>query len=224
MDQTANPTNETLASELERLRARVAFLERRETARERHSGEALYRAIASALPDLLFRFDRNGTYLEVGTANEHLLLFPRAQYKGKTLHDTIPQAVADFLLGRIRKALDTGMMQVVEFQLPTRTGPVEREGRIVAIGPDEVLVIVRDITEKRQTEATLSRLAHQSELILEAAGEGIYGVDAQGIATFLNPAGARMLGYEVDELIGQPSHNLIHHSRPDGTLYKMLIT
>jgi PAS domain S-box-containing protein len=219
MDQTGNTTNETQTSELERLRARVAFLEQLKARQEPHNSEVLYKAIVSALPDLLFRIDRDGTYLEVGTANEHMLLLPRAQYKGKTLHDTIPPDVADLLLDRIHEALDTGAVQVVEFQLPTRTGPVEREGRIVAVGPDEVLLIVRDITGERRTEATLSRLSHQRELILEAAGEGIYGVDTQDIITFVNPAGARMLGYEVDELTGRPSHALIHHSRPDGTPY-----
>jgi len=219
MDQPAHPPNETLTSELERLRARVAFLEQLENRQGQPDGEVLYRAIASATPDLLFRLDRHGTYLGVDTANEHMLLFPRERYKGSTLHDTIPPEAADFLLDRIRQVLDTGTMQVIEFQLPGRSGTLEREGRIVPLGPDQVLLIVRDITEKRRTEATLKRLSRQHELILEAAGEGICGVDAQGMTMFVNPAGARMLGYQVDDLIGQPSHSLFHHSRPDGAPY-----
>jgi PAS domain S-box-containing protein len=218
-DQPALTADETLASELKRLRARVAFLERLETRREQQNGDLLYEAILSVTPDLLFRIDRDGAYIEVGSDNEHMLLFPRERYKGNTLHGTLAPDVADLLLNRIRQALDTGTIQIVEFRLQGPAGSLEREGRIVAIGPDEVLLIVRDITEKRRAEATLGRLSRQHELILEAAGEGIYGVDAQGIATFLNPAGAHMLGYEVDELIGQSSHNLMHHSRPDGTPY-----
>lgn len=55
--------------------------------------------------------------------------------------------------------------------------------------------------------------------ILRAAGEGIYGLDTSGQITFINPAGAKMLGYEESELIGKRMHELAHHSHPDGSLY-----
>jgi len=54
---------------------------------------------------------------------------------------------------------------------------------------------------------------------LNSAGEGIYGLDLEGKGTFVNPAAAQLLGYEVKELIGQPMHPILHHSRPDGTPY-----
>jgi len=56
-------------------------------------------------------------------------------------------------------------------------------------------------------------------LILEAAGEGIYGLDTQGRTTFVNPAAARMLGYKSEYLIGKQHHELAHHSKPDGKHY-----
>jgi len=58
-----------------------------------------------------------------------------------------------------------------------------------------------------------------NELILSAAGEGIYGLDAEGMTTFANPAAIEMLGYSIDELIGQPIHDLHHHTKPDGSNY-----
>jgi len=74
-----------------------------------------------------------------------------------------------------------------------------------------------EILERRRAEEALARLSRQHQLILEAAGEGIYGVDRQGKVTFVNPAAAQMLGWEVDALIGQVMHNLSHHRRVDGT-------
>lgn len=65
----------------------------------------------------------------------------------------------------------------------------------------------------------LRRVKNENLLILRAAGEGIYGIDSQGCISFINPAAAKMLGYEEDELIGKPIHELIHHSYPDGSLY-----
>ena len=65
----------------------------------------------------------------------------------------------------------------------------------------------------------LERLKRRNELILQAAGEGIYGVDNNGMTIFVNPAAARMLGWQADALIGQPMHALLHHTRPDGTYF-----
>ena len=66
-------------------------------------------------------------------------------------------------------------------------------------------------------EDELARIKRQNELILEAAGEGIYGLDCEGKTTFLNPAAAHMLGFEREALIGRPMHALLHHTRPDGS-------
>ena len=57
------------------------------------------------------------------------------------------------------------------------------------------------------------------ELILQAAGEGIYGLDCQGHTTFVNRAAAEMVGWELSELVGKSQHDIIHHSRPDGSGY-----
>ena len=56
-------------------------------------------------------------------------------------------------------------------------------------------------------------------LMLASTGEGIYGVDLDGLCVFINPAGARLIGYEPAELLGRNMHDLTHHDRPDGTPY-----
>ena len=65
----------------------------------------------------------------------------------------------------------------------------------------------------------VEQLGRQLELILNSAGEGIFGLDLNGNHTFVNPLAAKMLGYEVDELIALHSHSMIHHSRLDGSAY-----
>ena len=56
-------------------------------------------------------------------------------------------------------------------------------------------------------------------LLLASTGEGIYGVDLDGLCVFINPAGARLIGYEPGEVLGRNMHELTHHSRPDGRAY-----
>jgi formate hydrogenlyase transcriptional activator len=79
------------------------------------------------------------------------------------------------------------------------------------------------MTTKNKTESAtikeLKEVYHQNKLILESAGEGIYGLDEKGKTTFINPAVERMTGFTSKELIGKCQHKLMHHSREDGSPY-----
>jgi PAS domain S-box-containing protein len=63
----------------------------------------------------------------------------------------------------------------------------------------------------------LARLSRQNELILNAAVEGVFGVNLDGEATFVNPAAARMIGRNVSDVIGHEVHPLLHPSFPGVT-------
>jgi PAS domain S-box-containing protein len=76
-----------------------------------------------------------------------------------------------------------------------------------------------EIIVRKRAEEEVQRLSRQNQFILDAAGEGIVGLDLSGGVTFINPAGAELAGYEVEELIQKDFHKTIHHSRPDGTHY-----
>jgi len=65
----------------------------------------------------------------------------------------------------------------------------------------------------------LGRLRTMHELILDAAGEGIYGLDGDGRATFGNAATTEILGWKPEEVMGRRAHDVHHHSRADGTPY-----
>ncbi|MEW6586300.1 MAG: PAS domain S-box protein [Nitrospirota bacterium] len=78
---------------------------------------------------------------------------------------------------------------------------------------------IRNITERKRAEKSIAALCRQNEMILNAAGEGILGLDTEGKHTFVNPSAAKMFGYEVEELTGQPSHKIWHHTKKDGSPY-----
>tara|TARA_B100000749_G_scaffold244075_1_gene205660 strand:+ start:6588 stop:8498 length:1911 start_codon:yes stop_codon:yes gene_type:complete len=59
----------------------------------------------------------------------------------------------------------------------------------------------------------------ENQLLLSAVGDGIYSIDSEGLATYVNPAAARMLGWEVDQMIGKNIHRIHHHSHADGSHY-----
>jgi two-component system, OmpR family, sensor histidine kinase VicK len=95
-----------------------------------------------------------------------------------------------------------------------------RTRRIVIPGGETfVLCNGMDVTEQHDAEEALLLATRQRELILESAGDGIFGIDLEGKITFINNAGAEMLSYTPDQLAGQDVHDLIHHSHADGTPY-----
>lgn len=84
---------------------------------------------------------------------------------------------------------------------------------------DTHLVSLFDITELVQARRSLARSEQYANLVLASVGDGLCQIDKYGVITFINPAGAHMLGYEPDEVIGQNAHALFHHSRADGSHY-----
>lgn len=86
--------------------------------------------------------------------------------------------------------------------------------------------MIHDITARREAEKERLRLLDQQKdladrlrTLLDSTGEGIYGVDAQGVCTFMNAAGATLLGAPADHFVGRSMHELMHHTRADGTDY-----
>ena len=73
------------------------------------------------------------------------------------------------------------------------------------------------LEQTQQQSEALAAVEERSRLILESVGEAIFGLSAEGLMSFVNPAGAKMLGYTTEEMVGKPMHALIHYARPDGT-------
>lgn len=74
-------------------------------------------------------------------------------------------------------------------------------------------------TDSMNIHTDMSRLQDFNELLLNAVGDGIYGFDCDGCVTFSNPAAKRLTGWKEEDLRGQNSHDLMHHSHPDGSHY-----
>lgn len=81
------------------------------------------------------------------------------------------------------------------------------------------LLVFNEAIEYGRALNQLNQLQKMHELILNAVGEGIYGVDAQGNTTFVNEAATRILGWRAEDVIGKSLHDIHHHSYPDGRPY-----
>ncbi|MBI1807501.1 MAG: PAS domain S-box protein [Ignavibacteria bacterium] len=85
--------------------------------------------------------------------------------------------------------------------------------------PKQILGTAQDITERKRAGDEVRELARHIKLLLNSVDEGIFGLDLTGRCTFINPAAAKLFGWDLDEFIGQTTHMLIHHTRSDGSSY-----
>ena len=81
-------------------------------------------------------------------------------------------------------------------------------------------VFLRDLTDSKRSEEKIREGSELVRLLLDSTPEAIYGIDIAGRCTFCNTACLQLLGYETSaELLGRNMHELIHHTRTDGTPY-----
>jgi PAS domain S-box-containing protein len=201
-------------------------------------GAARLAAILDALPDALLLVDASGSVVNANSAA--LTLF-----EGESAERLLGKAIAELLPGIGRTvatpgsapaALPAGSGTIDPRDLvgaPVRRPPERMAARRTdgSVFPAEVtaaelteedeselnLLVVRDLTGVLDVEAELRRQQRQIELILRAASEGIIGVDHEGRIVLVNPAGAKILRYRAADLGGQNVHELLTHSRADGT-------
>ena len=117
--------------------------------------DAQKQALLNAIPDLMLRISKDGTYLDFKPAEEFNMSVPASGLLGKSEYKLLPPALAKERMHYVQQALSTSELQIFEYQLAVNGDIREQEARIVVSGKDEVLVIVRDITERKQAEKAL---------------------------------------------------------------------
>jgi PAS domain S-box-containing protein len=162
-----------------------------------------------------------GTLLAVGWVAAWLLVALSAR---ASTGDRAPQSPRSFTVTQeLLPYLPVLAALVTAAALPSDTFLVVTGGLLLAalvvqqtVVAVEKVVLANDLEGLVATRTSdLAELARRHELILDSAGDGIYGVDAEGRITFANPAACRMLGYQREELLGRNSHALFHE--PEGT-------
>jgi two-component system, cell cycle sensor histidine kinase and response regulator CckA len=209
---------------------RLAEEQRERAIRELRDGEARYRRLVEHIREVVFAGGAEGPAL----ARRLTFVSPQvAQLAGRTSGEFLADPG---LWSRLLHPDDAAHVQRETERALARNEPVARFYRLRnektgeyrwiedTFVPDQgddgeprgFFATARDITERWNAEAEAVGLRRRNELLLNSAGEGICGLDREGRVTFINPKGAGLLGYAVDELIGAPFHAKCHHSYPDG--------
>ncbi|WP_190748445.1 diguanylate cyclase [Nodosilinea sp. FACHB-131] len=127
--------------------------------------QATQQALLEAIPDLMMRIDENGNILDLISGGEITLYGPIAPDRGQSLYVNFPEELADQRMHHVRVALSTGTRQRYEHTIEINGELRHEESRIVPISQNEVLVIVRDITERKRAEVTQADLNQKLKLV-----------------------------------------------------------
>jgi PAS domain S-box-containing protein len=159
------------------------------------------RALVDAMPDLMFRIRGDGLYLDF-KADQVSDLFTRPdQVVGSTVRDRLPAELAELLMASIDRALAGEGVQTVEYELEIGGAPRFYEGRIAASADDEVLLIVRNITERKRVEAALRTERDLVRTIVDTAPSLFCGVDPEGRILRFNRRLEQLSGHDDDETV-----------------------
>jgi len=143
-----------------------------------------------------------------------------------TVNKSCTQCHTGYKQGDIRGGLSASvaMAKHAAFTQPHIDALILTHGLLWLLGIGAIRTGVQQISGRMHDQAASTNALQVREeriaLLLESAAEAIYGLDRDGLCTFVNPACLRLLGYEqMDDLLGRNMHELIHHSRPDGSPY-----
>jgi PAS domain S-box-containing protein len=180
---------------------RVAQVAQESESRE-HEITSRQQALLGAIPDLVFRIARDGTYLEVHGGRE-LMFIPPEQFIGLRLDQVMPEPLASTAMAALARTLETGETQLFEYALPIDGVAHHFEARLSRSLADEAVALIRDRTREQRALEAVAAERDFSMQVMEAMGQGLAVVDAERRFEYINPALARMMGWVQYEMVGR---------------------
>jgi len=153
-------------------------LARERTVEALRQSEGRYRALLDAAPDLMFRFDRQGTYLDFNGHPDDLII-PPEQLLGSRAHDVLPPEVADKIVSGVQEAIDTGRLVTGDYRVVIEDVERDFEARIVKDG-EEAILIAREFTELKHLNAQLERERDFIRTVVDNAPSLFCMIDPEG--------------------------------------------
>lgn len=186
--------------------------------------------ILQAAGEGVFGLDCKGLTTFVNPASTSMLGWTAEELVGKSMHELLHHTRPDGTHYPahecpVHAAFKDGAVHKVDNEVFWRKDgscfPVEYTSTPIYENEELVgaVVVYKDVSERKDAEDELLRVKRSNERILAAAGEGIYGIGNNGLCTFVNPASVVMTGWKPEDIIGKPTHDMHHHTKPDGSHY-----
>lgn len=143
----------------------VDITERKRAEDALSQSEATNRALLNAIPDMMFRSKVDGTFVDFKPPKHIQTLLSYDNFLGSNIQEVLPAKLSERILKASEQTLLTRMVQVLEYQLEIGADIFDYEARIVPCGHDEVISMVRDISERKRSEKALRESAERERAV-----------------------------------------------------------
>lgn len=157
-----------------------------------------------AIPEAIFFINKDGTILDFQTAKKVNEEFSESGIVGKKFSELLPRTVWQQVMSYVQVALFTGEMQLFEYQLLKESKNYDFEARIIKSTDDEVLAIIRDITERKIANEQLAKSEDRYRIVSELISDFAYAAKIDSNNNFktdwMTGAVSRITGYSCEEM------------------------
>ena len=165
-------------------------------------------AIFLAFPDLYYRLDENGRILDynIGQVGDNYIIHD--VLVGKNVEDVFPPEIGRKYKQAIEYVLENNSQTGFEYSLSLKRGVHYYEARFVPLPHNQIMAIIRDITNKKESEEALRRVERRYEILVESAVDAIFTVDRDSKIISINNAGLNTLGTSRENALGKKIKDL----------------
>ena len=203
----------------DRKRAELALAEQQAQLRE---SQAQLSAVLDAVPDLWFVLDADGRYVKCSSEHHPMLVHSWENVRGKPFDAGVPKPLADRAVAAIARALASGEVQRIDYELTMPDGVARVfEARVSPMPNRQVLYVTRDLTEQtraadklRASEQALGLAEERWKFALEGPGDGVWDWDVRANKFFYSARWKEMCGY-ADHEIGDSLEEWRSRVHPD---------
>ncbi len=173
--------------------------------------EAAYNAVLTPIPEMVFRIRRDGTFLDFVPAKGQPPTLRASELVGRKVQDVLPPDIAKQAMAIGERTLRTGAFQSFEYQLrvPQPDGELTSyQARLIPAGPDEVVAIIGNTTQRRRMELALRESEERYRALFEKSSDGLALV-IDGRIVLVNPRMQEITGFTQEELFGRTPQELV---------------
>jgi PAS domain S-box-containing protein len=184
----------------------------KEAEKKLQESEERSRAIVEAIPDIMFRISADGHFIDCHTPDEALLLMPCKAIIGKNMKAIMPPNLYELTKEKMAKVIATGTLQNYDYALHINNELHHFDARMVSARENEVLVIVRDITEMRQAINALAENEARLRALINSTPDIICFKDGEGRWLVANEADLNLFQLNGVNYRGKTNKELAEYS------------
>ena len=183
--------------------------QRRQAEEALRASEATNRGLLEAVPDLIFRMDREGRYISYHAPDESLLAVPPEVFLGRTCREVLPKERSEQCMENLDRLFATGVSQTYEYEADRAGRKSAWEVRMVLPSPDEAMLLVRNITQAREAQRRLTQSEQRLSSMVRSTPLGVVVWNTDFTVAEWNPGAERIFGYTAQEAIGRHGRFII---------------